>query len=391
MPYNYEARLGKLQSYLREQRLDAFLVSTQDSIYYLCGASYKPIERPFFLIVRPTGAYDLVVPRLEFEHMQKVQQYGQIRSYFEYPSVEGQNWFDLLDELLGKNARVAIEPECSVDMQSKLTAKEIVISDAILQMRMVKDADELEAIRAAARWTDNGMKALHGGIYRGCSVVESVMPARNLQTGVMRSGVYDYLNCSFLTAAWPAPKSAQPHSVPNFHARMGSGPIVLMSYNRVNGYAAECERTVFLGEPSTRERELFALVMEARSLALSMVRPGVSCSSIDEATQELFRARGYGEHILHRTGHGIGLGNHEQPWISCGGSDILQENMVISVEPALYFDDIGGFRHSDTVLVTNNGYELLTRYPDDLEHLIVKRQNWIAAIKGALIRKAIHF
>ena len=85
------------------------------------------------------------------------------------------------------------------------------------------------------------------------------------------------------------------------------------------------------------------------------------------------------------------LGNHEQPWISCGGSDILQENMVISVEPALYFDDIGGFRHSDTVLVTNNGYELLTRYPDDLEHLIVKRQNWIAAIKGALIRKAIHF
>ena len=291
MQFNYEARLSQLQSYLREQRLDAFLVSTQDSIYYLCGASYKPIERPFFLIVRPTGAYDLVVPRLEFEHMQKVQQYGQIRSYFEYPSVEGQNWFDLLDELLGKRARIAIEPECSVDMQSKLTAKEIVISDAILQLRMIKDADELEAIRAAARWTDLGMKALHGGIYRGCSVVESVMPARNLQTGVMKSGVYDYLNCSFLTAAWPAPKSAQPHSVPNFHARMGSGPIVLMSYNRVNGYAAECERTVFLGEPSPREQELFALVMEARSLALSMVRPGASCSSIDEATQELFRAR----------------------------------------------------------------------------------------------------
>ena len=391
MQFNYEARVQKLQAYLREQHLDAFLVSTQDSIFYLCGASYKPIERPFFLIIRPTRPYGLVVPRLEYEHMQKVQQVSQIKSYFEYPSVAGQNWFDLLGELLDKGARIAIEPECSVDMREQLPAKEIVVSDAILQQRMVKDADEIEAIRSAAHWTDLGMKALHGGIYRGCSVVESVMPARNLQTGVMKSGVYDYLNCSFLTAAWPAPKSAQPHSVPDFHARMGCGPIVLMSYNRVNGYAAECERTVFLSEPSSREQELYLLVMQARSLALSMVRPGASCSAIDEATQALFTASGYAEHILHRTGHGIGLGNHEQPWLSRGGSDVLQENMVISIEPALYFDDIGGFRHSDTVLVTKDGYELLTHYPDDLEHLIVKRQNWIAAIKGALIRKAIRF
>ena len=391
MQFNYEARIQKLQAYLQAEHLDAFLVSTQDSIFYLCGASYKPIERPFFLIIRPSGKYDLVVPRLEYEHMQKVQQVGQIRSYFEYPSVAGQNWFDLLGELLGANARVAIEPECSVAMRDQLAAKEIVVSNAILQLRMVKDADEIEAIRSAAYWTDLGMKALHGGIYRGCSVVESVMPARNLQTGVMKSGAYDYLNCSFLTAAWPAPKSAQPHSVPDFHARMGSGPIVLMSYNRVNGYAAECERTVFLGEPSPRELELYSLVMQARDLAFSMVRPGASCSAIDEATQALFTASGYKEHILHRTGHGIGLGNHEQPWLSRGGDDVLQANMVISIEPALYFDDIGGFRHSDTVLVTQTGYELLTRYPADLEHLIVRKQNRIAAIKGALIRKAIHF
>jgi len=107
--------------------------------------------------------------------------------------------------------------------------------------------------------------------------------------------------------------------------------------------------------------------------------------------QGVIAEAGHGPRFMHRTGHGIGLGNHEQPWLSRGGSDVLQENMVISIEPALYFDDIGGFRHSDTVLVTKTGYELLTRYPDDLEHLIVKRQNWIAAIKGALIRKAIHF
>jgi len=391
MQFDYEARLNKLQFYLQKQHLDAFLVSTQDSIYYLSGASYKPIERPFFLLVRPTGKYDLIVPHLEYEHMKKVAQYGQIRSYFEYPSVEGQNWYDVLRGMLGSGARIAIEPDCSVAMRDLLPVKETVVSDAILQLRMVKDAAEIEAIRNAAKWTDLGMKALHRGIYRGCSVVESVMPARNLQTGVMKSGEYDYLNCSFLTAAWPAPKSAQPHSVPDFHARMGKGPIVLMSYNRVNGYAAECERTVFLGEPSARELELYSLVMRARDLAFSMLRSGVRCSDIDQATQELFSGGGYTEHIIHRTGHGIGLGNHEQPWLSRGSKDALEENMVVSIEPALYFDEIGGFRHSDTVLVTKDGYELLTRYPSDLEHLIVRRKNWIAAIKGALIRKAIHF
>ncbi|HRX59402.1 MAG TPA: Xaa-Pro peptidase family protein [Eubacteriales bacterium] len=391
MEYNYEARLGKLQTYLQEQKLDAFIISTQDSIFYLSGASYKPIERPFFIIVRPAGKYDLVVPRLEYEHMQKVKRYGEIRSYFEYPSVEGQNWYDVLNGMLGPNARVGIEPGFSVAMHSLLNVKETVVSDAVLQLRMVKDPQEIEAIRRASEWTDLGMKKLHRSLYRGFSVVESVMPARKLQTGVIKSGEYDYLNSGFLTAGWPAPKSAQPHSVPDFHARMGSGPIVLMSYNRVNGYAAECERTVFLGDPSEKELALYNLVMRARDLAFSMVRPGVRCSDIDRATQELFASAGYKDHIIHRTGHGIGLGNHEQPWLSMGSSDVLAENMVVSIEPALYFDDIGGFRHSDTVLVTKDGYEILTKYPSDLAHLIVRRKNLAGKLKGALVRKAIRF
>ncbi len=391
MNFDYETRLARLQSRMKEQNLDAFLISTQDSIFYLSGASYKPIERPFFIIVRQEGKYDLVVPRLEYEHMKKVEAYGEIRSYFEFPSVEGRNWYDLLNGMLGPDARVGIEPDFPAAMRARLKVKESVVSDAVLQLRMVKDAQEIEAIRYASSWTDLGMKTLRGGLYRGYSVVESVMPARTLQTGVIKSGDYDYLNCSFLTAGWPAPKSAQPHSVPDFHARMGAGPIVLMSYNRVNGYAAECERTVFLGEPSDRELALYQLVMKARDLAYSMVRPGVRCSDIDQATQELFASSGYRDHIIHRTGHGIGLGNHEQPWLSNGSADVLAENMVISIEPALYFDDIGGFRHSDTVLVTKDGYEILTKYPSDLAHLIVQKKHLGKKLKGALIRKAIRF
>ncbi len=391
MHFDYNARLAKLQTYMKANALDAFIVSTQDGIFYLSGASYQPVERPFFIIVHQEGDYDLVVPYLEFEHMKKVRNSGEIRHYFEYPSVEGENWYDLLSSMLGSDSRVGIEPDFSSVKRELLNVKESVISDALIRLRMIKEPEEIEAIKSAAKWTDLGMKNLHGGIYRGCSVLETVTHARSIQTGIIKTGEYDYLNCNFLTAGWPAPKSAQPHSVPDFYMTMGEGPIVLMSYNRVNGYAAECERTVFLGDPSARDLELYNIVMEARDLAFSMVRPGTRCSDIDEATQDFFSSKGYKDKIIHRTGHGIGLGNHEQPWLSRGSSDVLAENMVISIEPALYFDAIGGFRHSDTVLVTKDGYEILTKYPSDLEHLIVRDKRIANRIKGFITRKAVNF
>lgn len=390
MHFDFDARLMKLQGYMKASSLDAFVVSTQEGIFYLTGVSYQPVERPFFIIVRQEGKYDLVVPYLEFEHMKKVQNFGEIRYYFEYPSVEGKNWYDLLNSILGPNARVGIEPDFSSAKRELLNVGESVVSDALIQLRMVKDPEEIGAIRDAAKWTDLGMQKLHGSIYRGCSVLETVTHARDIQTGVIKTGEYDYMNCSFLTAGWPAPKSSQPHSIPDFKMTMGDGPIVLMSFNRVNGYAAECERTVFLGDPSERDFELYRIVMEARDLAYSMVRPGTRCADIDKTTQDFFSSKGYGKNIIHRTGHGIGLGNHEQPWLSCGSSDVLEENMVISIEPALYFYDIGGFRHSDTVLVTKNGYDILTKYPSDLEHMIVRDKRILKRIKGAVIRKAMN-
>jgi Xaa-Pro aminopeptidase len=389
--HDYKARILKLQQFMKTNNLDAFIVSTQDSIYYLSGASYMPIERPFFIIVRQQGSPELVVPNLEFEHMKQFEGFGDISSYFEYPSIKGENWYDKLNAMLGEKAVLGIEPEFSTAKAKLLKVREVVISPAITEMRVVKTPDEIEAIRLASAWTDKGMYLVHHGLYRGQTVIEANMPAKTLQTGVISSGEFDYFNCSFLTAGWPAPKSSQPHSLPDLHMQMGSGPIVLMSYNRVNGYAAECERTVFLGRPTAQERSLYEIVMEARAIAYGMVKPGVRCSDIDVATQEFFKAKGYGDKFIHRTGHGIGMGNHEQPWLSSGSTDVLAENMVISIEPALYFAEIGGFRHSDTVLVTSTGYERLTKYPDDLESLIITERRRFLQLKGKIVRKAINY
>ena len=384
-------RIEILQQKMAEQGLDAMLVSSQDALFYLCGASYLPLERPFFIVIHREGVPDLVVPALEQAHMSKVEGLGEVKSYFEFPSKEGENWYDKLCELTGENVVIGVEPSLPSVNRERIRAKETVITDVIDRMRCVKTEDELKAIRLACQYTDYGMNLLYDNLYRGMSVLETSRYASTIQQKVVKETPYNYFTSSFLTAGWPAPKSAQPHSLPDLNSRMGDGPIVLMSFNRVNGYAAELERTVFLGEPTAQERELFEHVMKARDIAYGMVRPGVACSDIDQATQDYFKEQGLDQYILHRTGHGIGMGNHEPPWLSVGSDFVLEKNMVISVEPGLYLPDIGGFRHSDTVLVTDTGFEIMTSFPDKLEEVIKTGQKRFAPVKGRVIRAAVGY
>jgi len=127
---------------------------------------------------------------------------------------------------------------------------------------------------------------------------------------------------------------------------------------------------------------------KAREIAFSMVRPGVPCAYIDMATRDYFESEGLTKYILHRTGHGFGLGNHEAPWLSAGSKEILEKNMVVSIEPALYLPRTGGFRHSDTVLVTKDSYECLTHYPTSLEELTLPKSHFGKSIKGGIVRHA---
>jgi Xaa-Pro aminopeptidase len=389
MSFDYAARMQSLQAKIRDAELDAFLVTQQESIYYLTGASYKPLERPFFILVRPEGQPDLLVPELERAHMRKAEGFHDVLSYFDYPCVMGENWFDKLNALLGDAANVGLEPGAPLEISQKIDA-ETVSAPFLDQLRVVKSEEEIAAIRYAARYADEGMSLLIGNLYDGVSVIELFSLGRGIQTKIIKSGEYDPLNSEFLTAAWPAPHSAQPHSVPPLQGRLSKGPLSLMSFLRVNGYAAECERTAFIGKPSDKDKELFMHMQKARETAFALVRPGTVCSDIDAATQDYFRSQGLAQYILHRTGHGIGQGNHEAPYISAGSSIVLKKNMVISIEPAIYLPDIGGFRHSDTVLVTDTGYESLTHYPDRLSRLTVSPKNTLQALKGGIIRRALN-
>jgi Xaa-Pro dipeptidase len=380
-------RLNRLQAKVAENQLDAFLVSAEDSIYYLTGVSYKPFERPFFLIVFPKSPSILLVPALEMDHLKSAPNVNEIRHYWDYPSPKGKGWADCLLSVLEGVKHFGIEPSTTQEISQGLKDLSPQAAGLVEELRMVKSAVEVEMLRNAARYIDLGMHKVIKASYKGVSLLELFSQARSVQMMVMKDRGFDLLTTNLITVSSPAPMSAQPHGVPSISDRLGDGPHIALSVGRINGYAAECERTYFLTPPTQQFKDAFVAMLEARRRAFEIVKPGTSCAEIDATVKAFLIAEGYGDNLLHRTGHGFGLGNHEAPWIAEGSTTVLQENMLLSIEPGIYLPDVGGIRHSDTILVTKNGYEKLTKYPTDLETLTLKGAGIATRLMGVLTRK----
>ena len=392
-PDEYRHRLEALQASVRQAGLDLFIVSALDSIYYLTGAGFEPMERPFFLLTRPRHAPILLVPKLEHEHMKEARNVNEqdIRTYWEYPSLPGRGWPERLHELIGNAKQIGVEPTLRQEIAVELKGYTHRIEPLVERLRLIKSETEIAMIRRSAGYADLGVECLLATSYYGSTVAEGFAQTRVVTLRTIREvDDWDPLITKVLMSTWAAPRSAEPHSVPDLCDRLNKGPHVALVLTRVNGYAAECERTYFTAPPSPEIRKAFEVMRQARRIAFDKVRPGVACSELDCAVNDFLRQEGYsGEEVrLHRTGHGFGLGNHEAPWVAEGSPDILSENMVISIEPGIYMKGIGGLRHSDTVLVTKDGCELLTRFPTDIGSLMETGWKPSQRIKGWFVRRA---
>ena len=392
----YQHRLETLQASVHKAGLDLFIVSAFDSIYYLTGAGFEPLERPFFLLIRPQHAPILLVPKLDHEHMKKARNIKDkeqdIQTYWEYPSPPGRGWPERLRELIGNAKQIGVEPTLRQEIAAELKGYNPSIEPLVERLRLIKSETEIAMIRRSAGYADLGVQCLLAASYYGSTVAEGFAQTRVVTLRTIREvDDWDPLTTKVLMATWAAPRSAEPHSVPDLCDQLNEGPHVALVLTRVNGYAAECERTYFTAPPSPEIRKAFEVMRQARRIAFDKVRPGVACSELDCAVNDFLQQEGYsGEEVrLHRTGHGFGLGNHEAPWIAQGSPDILAENMVISIEPGIYMKGIGGLRHSDTVLVTKDGSELLTHLPTDVESLTIKGRKLFTRLKGRWVRRAL--
>jgi len=385
----YLDRMVNLKAQVAANKLGAFVVSGTDSIYYLTGISYLPFERPFFIIVKPDCSPSLLVPSLEKVHLQNAPNVDVVHSYWDYPSPSGQGWAEKLNEVLNGVKAVGVEPTMPLEIHNQLKGFSIQMLPLVERLRLVKSPAEVDMVRQASHYADLAVQKAIAVSYYGVSDLELFSQSRAVQMQIMKDTEYQVLTTNVLCGAWPAPLSAQPHGVPKLEDRLKEGPHIALSMVRVNGYAAECERTFFTVAPADEVKTAFAAMTEARSRAFAMIKPGAKCADIDAVANGFLREKGYGDRLLHRTGHGFGLGNHEGPWVAVGSDEVLKENMIISVEPGIYLPGIGGVRHSDTVLVTGSGYELLTNYPIDLESLVIKGARLLNQLRGSIIRAAI--
>ena len=166
--------------------------------------------------------------------------------------------------------------------------------------------------------------------------------------------------------------SAIPHSLP-LNTRIQKGDVLIAEASAdIGGYGVELERTLIVGKPNDNQKRFFELMVAAQDIAFEQIKPGVRCADVDRVVRNFYTAEGLTEYWRHHTGHGLGLQAHEAPFLDIGDNTIIEPGMVFSVEPGIYIPGFAGFRHSDTVVVTENGAERLTYYPRDLSSLALE-------------------
>ena len=267
-----------------------------------------------------------------------------IHSYWEFPAPSGRGWPDQLREHIGDFQRLVLSRPSRRRSPISSAATPFRTQPLVERLRLVKSVVEVEMIRRSAQYADFGVERLLAASYFSATVAEGFAQTRAVTSRIIREvDNWEALSTKVVMATWAAPRSAMPHSVPDLCDRLVQGPHVALVLTRVNGYAAESERTYFTAPPSSEVRSAFTAMMEARRFAFGMIRPGVPCGELDAAVNNFLRNEGYDgeDRRLHRTGHGFGLGNHEAPWIAEGSDDRLAENMVISIEPGIYLPGIG--------------------------------------------------
>lgn len=369
-----DLRLTKVRSLMARESLDVYVAAHTDNVYYLTNFAYIPFERPFFLVVPAEGKPGLIVPQLEVSHAeQRILLDVDYHTYYEYPAPPGKTFADALIRVVDGRCRVGIESSLALGLKEVMPGK-TVVADLVDEARLVKTDYEVGRIAYASTVVDRGMKKVLALSRPGVPVAAVYSEGSREMMGkvVMEIPDVNLLMTKFIAAVWPGALSAQPHSVPGLFDALKTGePNVAIVTAQANGYSAEVERTFFLGDVPEKAENLFALSMEARRKAYELVKPGIRAEDVDQQVLKIIRDAGYGDNVLHRTGHGFGITGHEPPWVALGSGHILEKNMVVSIEPGIYVEGVGGFRHSDTVLVTEDGCIPLTRSPDALEDLVL--------------------
>lgn len=339
--------------------VDVLLLSVGADLPYLTGYRAMPLERPTMLVLPADGPATLLVPVLEAPRVEAHPAAFSLR-----PWAETEDPLGIVAAVCGRARRVAVGDATwslfLLALQERLPKARFLPAGELTRLwRMRKGPEEAHLLRRAAAAADRVVARLAAETFSGRT-------ERQLSAAVAGMTVEEGHESSTFSIVASGPNAASPHHEPSDRV-IGDGDGVVVDFGgRLGGYCSDITRTFFVGDPPSRFCEVLAAVRAAQEAATRAVAPGVPAEEVDRAARQVLAEAGYGPFFIHRTGHGIGLEEHEHPYIVEGERTLLEPGMAFSIEPGAYLPGEFGIRLEDIVLVTTDGVEVLNRAPRDL-------------------------
>lgn len=348
------SKISKLREIMKQNNLDAFLVSSKPNIFYLSNFTGTTGK----VLITLSNAYFLTDFR--YISQSKKQCVG-----FEILDV-GNSYAEKINEIVNKG-RIGFEGNIMtydeyVNYTSICTSLEFV-NVSLDKLRMIKNENEIDIIIKA---NDISLKALDYCI-NNCIIPNKTTEiefCNALETKMKELGA---TGPSFATIVASGLRSALPHGVASDKV-IEEGDFLTIDFGcYYKGYVSDITRTFAISYINLELEKIYKIVQEAQKIGVEAIKPGVSLEYVDSVVRNYISSKGYGEYFGHGTGHGIGIEIHEEPYVRQNKKDLLEEGMIVTVEPGIYLPDLGGVRIEDDVLVTSTGHKILTNYPKELK------------------------
>jgi Xaa-Pro aminopeptidase len=362
VPFDHSARIARAAEAAASRDVGGVVVTPGADLVYLSGYDPLPLERLTALVVRAKKDPVLIVPELE----RALAEHSGLGDLAEIASWgETEDPYALARELVGEAGRVACSDRMwavhLLGLQRAMPDVEFLPTAGVISsLRAVKDPEEIGLLKRAARAADETFNRIIGQRIESMTEdqVAGILAELLVVTGHETSA---------FTIVGSGPNAASPHHQPG-HRQIVHGDAVVLDFGgRTGGYHSDMARTVAVGRAEGDLTQVHEVVREAQEAALQAVRPGVPAHDVDRAARDVIDAAGFGDRFIHRTGHGIGLEEHEPPYIVEGNAGALEPGMCFSIEPGIYLPGEFGVRIEDIVTVTEEGAERLNRASRALE------------------------
>ncbi len=357
--FDHDARIDRARHAMEAHGVDVLLASLGSDLPYLTGYEAMPLERLTMAVIPRQGKAALVVPELEAPRVEGLPNIFSLHAWG-----ETEDPVAIVADLMGSAKRAMIgdqtwavfllalqelRPDTSFSSARPLTEA----------LRVVKEPAEIELLRRAGESADVVAGILAAHRFGGKAEAEVSREVASL----LEDNGTDVAGFAIVASG---PNGASPHHEPGDRVIEQGDAVVVDFGGKVGGYGSDTTRMFHVGAPSARYAEVHNLVQAAQEAAVAAVRPGVTAAGVDSAAREVISDAGYGEYFIHRTGHGIGLDGHEDPYIVAGNEQILRPGMAFSIEPGIYLPGEFGVRIEDIVVCTETGVERMNRSSRDV-------------------------